>query len=109
MRVLFDQNIPRRLRRALFGHEVRTAREQGWDWLRNGELLRVAEEGGIDVFVTADRNLAYQQNLERRKIAIVELTRNNWPLVSVRLVEIAAAVSACAEGDYRIVDCSKGS
>jgi predicted nuclease of predicted toxin-antitoxin system len=107
MKVLFDQNVPRRLRRSLFGHEVKTAREQEWDWLRNGRLLQVAEEAGFDVFITADRNLAYQQNLEGRKIAIIELTRNNWPLIHVRLEEIAVAVNECEIGDYRIVDCSK--
>ena len=38
MRVLFDQGTPVPLRRYLEGHEVRTAFEQGWATLGNGEL-----------------------------------------------------------------------
>ncbi len=107
MKVLFDQNIPRRTRRALIGLEVKTAREQGWDRLRNGDLLGEAEGGGFDVFVTADKKLAYQQNLTERRIAIVELTRNNWPLIEPRLDEIRLTVQGCKPGDYLVVDCSR--
>jgi hypothetical protein len=44
MRVLFDQAVPVPLRPFLEGHTVRTATQEGWDRLRNGELLTVAEE-----------------------------------------------------------------
>ena len=71
MRVLFDQNAPRPLARFLVNHQVIRAAELGWSELRNGDLLSAAEEGGFDLFVTADRNLAYQQNLKDRKLAIV--------------------------------------
>jgi len=64
--VLFDVNTPRKLRGSLRKHEVRTAQEQGWDTLTNGELLRAAEAAGFEVMVTADQNLAYQQNLTTR-------------------------------------------
>jgi hypothetical protein len=47
MRILFDQGTPVAIRSALAGHEVRTAREQGWSTVSNGELLRAAEDAGI--------------------------------------------------------------
>jgi predicted nuclease of predicted toxin-antitoxin system len=72
--ILFDNNVPRGLARALTGHTVTEARERGWATLKNGELLRVAEKAGFDVLVTADKNIRYQQNLEGRKIGIVVLT-----------------------------------
>ena len=31
MRILFDKGTPRQLRRQLFGHEIETASELGWD------------------------------------------------------------------------------
>ena len=42
MRVLFDQAIPVPIRTFLIGHTVRTAAQQHWDTLKNGELLTVA-------------------------------------------------------------------
>ena len=85
-------------------HAVKTARQQGWDTLLNGELLRVAEEAGFDVLLTTDKNLAHQQNLKGRRIAIVVLGRNRWRIVKAVLPQIAAAVNAAVPGGYIIVD-----
>jgi len=62
VRVLLDECLPRRLKRELPGHDVRTAPEMGWASKRNGELLRLAERE-FDVFLTVDRNLQQEQNL----------------------------------------------
>jgi hypothetical protein len=50
MLVLLDQGTPVPIAKFLLGHVVKTARQQGWDTLANGELRRVAEEAGFDVF-----------------------------------------------------------
>lgn len=80
--MLFDQGTPVPLRNALPGHEVSTAYELGWSTLKNGELLRMAEERGFEVLVTTDTNLRYQQDLTHRRIAIVvldhKLAENSW-------------------------------
>lgn len=74
MLVLFDNGTPRTLARHLIDHHTVTeARARGWEQLENGDLLQVAEAAGFQVIVTTDRNLRYQQNLSRRKIAIVAL------------------------------------
>ena len=54
------------------GHDVRTVRQMGWTGIQNGNLLRLAEEA-FDVFLTVDRNLEYQQNLNSTNIAVVVL------------------------------------
>lgn len=59
MRILFDQGTPAPLRHLLRGHEVSTAYERGWSTLKNGELLVAAEDQGLEVLVTTDRNLKY--------------------------------------------------
>lgn len=105
MRVLFDQNVPRNLRQFMAGHEVRTAANLGWGRVENGELLAKAEEAGFDVFLTGDQNLSYQQNLHDRRIAIVELTKNNWPSVKPRIAEIVQAVETSRAGGYKRVVC----
>ena len=54
----------------------------GWpDQLENGKLLEVAEQSGFDVMVTSDQNIRYQQNLAGRKLALVVLGSNIWPVV----------------------------
>jgi predicted nucleotidyltransferase component of viral defense system len=63
VKVLFDHNLPRRLREHLPGHEIRTAREMKWEQLRNGALLSAASEARFEVFVTIDKQLEHQQNL----------------------------------------------
>ena len=73
MRVLLDEQLPRRLARELRGHEVRTVQQQGWAGLRNGELLRRAADAGFEVFVTGDQNLEFQQDLARARVGVVVL------------------------------------
>jgi hypothetical protein len=73
MLVLFDHGTPAPLSAYLAGHTVRKAKDEGWDMLSNGELLKAAENAGFDVLVTTDKNIRYQQNLSARKIAIVVL------------------------------------
>jgi len=104
MRILFDQGTPVAIRKSLPGHVVKTAYEQGWSALLNGELLRVADEAGFEVLLTTDKNLAHQQNLSRRKIAIVVLGRSRWTLIKPVLSRIAEAVKAAKPGSYTIVD-----
>jgi hypothetical protein len=59
MRVLFDQATPVPIRPHLEGHEVRTASQEGWDTLKNGELLAAAEACGFDVLLTTDKNIRF--------------------------------------------------
>ena len=73
MRVLLDECLPRRLRRALPHHEVRTVQELGWAGTKNGALLRRAAAEGFEVFVTVDRNLEFQQHVPGLGVAVVAL------------------------------------
>ncbi|NJN16601.1 MAG: hypothetical protein HC822_10160 [Oscillochloris sp.] len=79
MKILFDQGTPVPLRRHLQAHTVTTAYEQGWASLMNGQLLAEAELAGIDLLITTDQNLRYQQNLHDRRIAILVLGSTSWP------------------------------
>ncbi len=98
MNVLFDQNVPYDLKRHLGAHEVTTAPDVSWEEIKNGELLAIAESRGFDVFVTAEKNLSYQQNLTARRIAIVLLPTNSWPKLRPFVHEFAALVDAAVPG-----------
>jgi hypothetical protein len=105
MLVLFDHGTPRGIARALPGHTVITAYARGWDRLNNGALLQAAEAAAIDVLLTTDQNIRYQQNLAGRKIALVVLTgATRWSRVRFYLDRIAVAVNAATPGSYTEVE-----
>ena len=103
MKVLFDQGTPAPLRTHFLSHHVSTAYELGWATLKNGELLAVAEVNGFEVFVTTDANLAYQQNLSNRKIAIVVLSSTSWPRIQKNIKAIVQAVDTSTPNSYQRV------
>jgi len=72
MRVLFDNGVPKPLRRHLPGHYVRTAFECGWAKLENGDLLAAAASD-FEVLITTDSNLQYQQHVDQYEIAVIVL------------------------------------
>ena len=76
MKILFDHNLPRRLREHLPGHEIRTTREMKWEQLRNGALMSVAAEAGFEVFVTIDKQIEHQQNLAALVLTVVVVDAN---------------------------------
>ena len=73
LKILLDECVDRGLADHLSGHDVTTVPGMGWAGIKNGELLRLAESQ-FDIFLTTDRNLAFQQNLSRMKMAVVVLT-----------------------------------
>jgi predicted nuclease of predicted toxin-antitoxin system len=99
-RILLDQNIPRQVRAALAGHEIKTALEMGWDAIANGELLGAAEQAGFSVFVTADQNLQYQQRLTGRQIAILVLTTNHWDIIRREVDKLVTAIGSIQPGGF---------
>ena len=104
MRILFDNGTPNPLARSLIGHDVAFARQVGWHELKNGDLLRQAEEAGYELLLTSDKNMRYQQNLSKRKIAIVVLGNQQWPDVKLHLDRIAEAVNGAVPGSYAEVE-----
>jgi len=72
MRVLLDECLPRKLKYSLDGHEATTVQERGWSGKKNGELLRLMNDS-VDVFLTSDQNLRYQQDLSIIRYRIIVL------------------------------------
>lgn len=85
MKVLLDECVDWRLSRDIIGHEVKTARQMGWETIKNGELLALASRE-FDVFVTVDRNLSFQQNLSSFKIAVIVLRAQSNRLTDLKLL-----------------------
>lgn len=100
MNVLLDECLPRKLKYELPGHHVLTVPEMGWAGTRNGELLRLAETA-FDVFITADQNVTYQQNLRSAALSIVILAASNNRLETLRplMSKVAQALATIQPGD----------
>lgn len=77
MKVLLDECCPQPLATLISGAQVFTVEATGMKGYKNGALVAAAE-GQYDVLITADKNLRYQQNLAKRRIAIIELPFNSW-------------------------------
>lgn len=103
MRILFDHNTPRPLRRYLTEHSVDTAREKGWAEFRNGNLLDNAEGEGYEVLITADQSMRYQQNMVQRQIAVIVLLSNRWPRVQQKIEDLRTALETIEPGEFREV------
>lgn len=102
MRIIFDENFPHPLRQFLPDDQVATVQELGWSGIENGELVARAE-AECNLLILADKNLRYQQNLKSRRLAILELPTNRWPVLQSRAVEIAAAIRQIKSGKYVVI------
>lgn len=99
LRILFDKNVPVGLRRFLPEHEVRTIEEMSWPpQIENGQLIAAAEASGFEILITADQNIRFQQNLDGRRLAILTLGSNIWPLLRSHASRIASQISDIAPG-----------
>ena len=103
MKILCDEDLPHKLREHLPG-DVFTVAYMGWGGLKNGELLKAAEDAGFDVLVTGDQSMADQQDLSGRKLALVMLSAIEWPIIKNQVEKIAAAVLIAGAGRITRVD-----
>jgi hypothetical protein len=85
MKLPLDECVPRKFGNSLPGHDCRTVPEEGMAGKKNGELLLLAEQAGFGVFLTLDRGLKYEQNLQRRTIAIILIRVRSSRLIDLLL------------------------
>lgn len=86
MKLLLDENLPKRLKSAFESHFCYTVSDMGWTGKKNGELLGLLIQHDFDVFITFDKNLQYQQNLAQIKVTIVILNAPDNTFPSLKLI-----------------------
>ena len=74
MKLLLDENLPKRLKTDFANHEVYTVRDKGWNGIQNGQLLQLMIEDGFHALITFDKNLQHQQNFLKYTITVFVLT-----------------------------------
>ena len=73
MRLLLDENLPKRLKQDLHEYEIYTASDKGWTGISNGKLLDLLVQNNFDALLTFYKNLQYQQNFSRYTISVIVL------------------------------------
>ena len=99
MKIIIDECVPHIVKRRLPQREIKTVQEMGWAGVKNGKLLKLVE-AEFDVFITSDKNLRYQQNLQNRKMAILLLPTNQIPIIINLLPQIDEELEKMKSGDF---------
>ena len=105
MRVLLDENLPRQLKRHFSADvEVLTVQERGWSGIKNSELLRLAA-GEFEVFLTMDRGVEFQQNIQSVSIGvlIIRAPSNRFADLQPLISEVHNALNTIQPGQVRRV------
>ncbi len=109
MRVLLDECVPKKLRRDLPGHEVRTVTEMGWTGTRNGPLLRQAAPD-FDAFLTVDQGIEFQQSLTGLDLAVIVMAARTNDIEDLRPLtpRVLAALASARSGEVLVVRAQQG-
>ena len=73
MKLLLDENLPKKLKSDFPKHEVFTVRDMNWNGKKNGELMLPMLENTFGAFITFDKNLQFQQNFKKYLIPVLVL------------------------------------
>lgn len=100
MKLLLDENLPKKLKQDFQEHEISTVRERGWSGISNGELLKLMIENGLDALITFDKNLQHQQNFEKYPVSVIVLTAesNQYNLLQPLVDQIKEKLENLAVG-----------
>ena len=74
MKLLLDENLPKRLKLDFPEHEIYTVRDRNWNGIKNGELLNLLLDNNFDALLTFDKNLQHQQNFKRYILTVFVLS-----------------------------------
>ena len=104
MRLLLDECVPARLKKALPAHVVSTVPQEGWSGYKNGMLLAIAATK-FDAFITVDKNLPYQQNVSKLAITVFVLDAHSNELLHLLplVPALERALLAHTPGTYVVV------
>ncbi len=96
MKLLLDENLPKRLKSLFPNHQVFTVREKQWNGIKNGQLLSLMLNNKFDALLTFDKNMQHQQNFSKYAIAVFVLTGsiNTYEALKILVPKIDAYLAA---------------
>ena len=84
MKLLIDENLPKKLKIDFPEYEIFTVSDMGWNSKKNGELLKLMLEKEFDTLLTFDKNLQYQQNFAKYPITVFVLNAEDNTYVTLK-------------------------
>jgi hypothetical protein len=105
LKVIFDEDVPQKLARLLSHHEIHTVVGMAWGGIKNGALLTLIGQERFDVFLTGDKNMPSQHQLEGRSFAVLIMSAINWPVVRPHVQKISQALDDARPGTVAVIDC----
>ena len=92
MRLLLDENLPKRLKLDFPRHDVYTVWERQWNGIKDGVLLKLMLADGFQALLTFDKNLQHQQNFGRYTLTVLVL---NAPINTyAELTKLSSQINA---------------
>jgi predicted nuclease of predicted toxin-antitoxin system len=86
MKLLLDENLPKKLKIDFPEHEIYTVSEMKWNGKKNGELLKLMLEEEFKALLTFDKNLQYQQNFQKHPIPVIILNAENNTYLTLKVL-----------------------
>ena len=84
MKLLIDENLPKKLKIDFPEHEIFTVSDMGWNGKKNGELLKLMLEKEFDMLLTFDKNLQYQQHFVKYPVTVFVLNAEDNAYVTLK-------------------------
>jgi len=84
MKLLLDENLPKKLKNDFIEHSVFTVSDMVWNGKKNGELLQAMIDNGFDVLLSFDKNLQHQQNFNKYPVAVFLLNAEDNTYITLR-------------------------
>ncbi len=104
MKVVVDEGVPRQLVGALRNAGLDAHRfRQDWRQISNGALIAAIEADGYEVLLTNDKNIANQQSLNGREIAVVALPLNRRAAIMARVADIVDTIRRAKPGQHTVM------
>ena len=73
MKILLDECVTKRLKPYLSDFEIFTVSEMKWNGIKNGKLMSLCVDNKFDLLLSIDKNLLFQQNLDKYNLTLVVL------------------------------------
>lgn len=95
MKLLLDENLPKKLKLDYLDHDIYTVSDQKWNGIENGKLLELLVANNFDALLTFDKNLQHQQNFKKYTITVFVLSApiNSYSVLSKLSEKIKAYLS----------------
>ncbi len=100
MKLLLDENLPKRLKSDFPNHQVFTVRDMGWNGKKNGALMKLLIENNFDALITFDKNLQFQQNFEKYQLPVLVLNASDNTYLTLQ--QLASKINIVIEGSLSI-------